>query len=390
MSGVKGKKRLVRAQVRREADAAAKLSDAIADYAELGFREHKSSKALAEYLAKHGFRVKFPWKHLPTAFQATAGKGKPTIGILAEYDALPNCGLEEGAPGHGCSHNLLGVGSAVAAVAAARILKDKRIPGRIVLWGCPAEEPIAGKPFMARDGAFRNQDAVLAWHPGGENQVRRQGGSAVDSVLFEFFGRTAHGAYPVPGRSALDAVMLMDVAVNYLREHLPDNVRIHMCIPDGGDAPNVVPAYASAHYYVRGRNRAEVDGLRKRIAACAKAGAIATETRMKVTLLAGAYVGFQHRLPLERHLSPPSRPDGAGEAPIRPSRHAAWNRDTGGHGRGPVQRQEAARPGADGIQEADERVQVRSAHPGPTKTPTPPADRRLGPALGKRGLQSAL
>ena len=281
--------------MRREAKAAAKLSDVIADYAELGFREFKSSRAIAQYLAERGFRVEFPWKHLPTAFQATAGAGKPTIGILAEYDALPNCGLREGTPGHGCGHNLFGAGSAVAAVAAARILEDDGISGRIVLWGCPAEEPIAGKPFMARDGAFRNQNVVLSWHPGGDNQVRRKGGSAVDSVLFEFFGRTAHGAYPVPGRSALDAVMIMDVAVNYLREHLPDNVRIHMCIPDGGDAPNVVPAYASAHYYVRGRNRAEVDRLRKRVIACAKAGAMATETKLKVTRLAGAY----DRLPNE-------------------------------------------------------------------------------------------
>ena len=289
------KKAAIRAQVRKEAATAAKLSDAVADHAELGFREHRSSRALADYLDARGFKVEFPWKHLPTAFHATSGRGKPTIGILAEYDALPNCGLAEGTPGHGCAHNLFGVGSAVGAVAAARILEHRGMPGRIVLWGCPAEEPIAGKPFMARDGAFRNQDVVLSWHPGGDNQVRRQGGSAVDSVLFEFFGRTAHGAYPVSGRSALDAVMIMDVAVNYLREHLPDNVRVHMCIPDGGDAPNVVPAYASAHYYVRGKNRAEVDGLRKRVIACAKAGAMATETRLKVTLLAGAY----DRLPNE-------------------------------------------------------------------------------------------
>jgi len=282
------KKRRIQALVAREADAAAHLSDEIADLAEPGFEEFKSSKRLSDYLAGRGFEVERPWRQMPTAFRAVWGKGKPSIGLLAEYDALPDCGEEPGSWGHGCCHNLLGVGSAVGAVAAKGMLETARISGRIVLWGCPAEEILAGKVYMARDGAFRENDAILAWHPGG-NAVGRLGGSAMDSVLFEFFGKTAHGASAHAGRSALDGVMLLDVAANYLREHVPENVRIHMCIRDGGRAPNVVPAYAKAWYYVRGKNRAQVDEVRRRLVLCARAAAMATETRVKFTRLAGCY-----------------------------------------------------------------------------------------------------
>lgn len=284
----KTRKGLVRREVVRQRQAAARLSDAIADLAEPGFQEVGSSKLLADYLAEHGFRVEWPWPHMPTAFKASRGKGRPSVGLLAEYDALPNCGPEEGQWGHGCGHNLLGTGAAVAGVAAAEVLQARGAAGRIVVWGCPAEEILAGKIYMARDGAFRGHDAILAWHPG-RNIVNRQGGTAMDSVLFEFFGRTAHAASAHHGRSALDGVMLLDVAANYLREHMPPSARIHMCIRDGGDAPNVVPAYAKCWYYVRGKNRAEVDDLRGRLAACARGAAMATGTRVKVTRLTGCY-----------------------------------------------------------------------------------------------------
>lgn len=287
------KKKLIRTVVARHTAAACRVSDTIADYAELGLQEFKSSCALADFLRERGFEVEFPWRSMPTAFRAVRGRGRPCIGLLAEYDALADCGLQPGTPGHGCGHNLLGTASALAAVAATEALAKRKLPGRIVLWGCPAEELLNGKVYMARDGAFRNHDAILAWHPEVGNRVRHVGGAAMDSVTYEFFGKTAHGAYADSGRSALDGVMLLDVAANYLREHVPENVRIHMCVPHGGDAPNVVPGYACGWYFVRGRDRAQVEAIRRRLDACARGAAMATETRVKVTRLTGVY----NRLP---------------------------------------------------------------------------------------------
>ena len=282
------KKREIRRIVAGQARAASKLADTIADLAEPGFQETGSADAITDYLAGHGFKVERPWRQMPTAFRAVWGKGRPSIGILAEYDALPDCGPEPGTWGPGCGHNLLGTGSAVGAVAAKELLELKNRSGQIVVWGCPAEETLAGKPYMARDGAFRANDVVLGWHPGG-NEVGRCGGAAMDSLTFEFFGKTAHGASAHNGRSALDGVMLLDVAANYLREHVPDNVRIHMCVRDGGRAPNVVPAYAKAWYYVRAKDRAQVDDVRKRLIACARGAAMATGTKVKAKLLAAIY-----------------------------------------------------------------------------------------------------
>jgi aminobenzoyl-glutamate utilization protein B len=285
----KTKKALVRKAVARQRKAASDLSDAIARFAEPGFQEHQSSAALADYLSARGFRLQWPWRHLPTAFKATRGKGRPLIGMLAEYDALPDCGEAKGQWGHGCGHNLLGAAAAAGAVAAADVLDARGLPGKVVLWGCPAEEILAGKVYMARDGAFRGNDAIIAWHPWTQTKVSRKGGSAIDSMRFEFHGKTAHGASAFKGRSALDGVMLLDVAANYLREHVPENVRIHMCILDGGDAPNVVPGYAKCWYYVRGKDRDEVDDVRKRLVAAARGAAMATGTRVTATRLAGIH-----------------------------------------------------------------------------------------------------
>ncbi len=282
------KKNFIRRVVAAHKADAIQLSDAIADLAEPGLEEFESSKRIAEFLSDRGFEVSWPFKALPTAFEAVWGRGRPRIGILAEYDALPDCGAEPGAFGHGCGHNLLGAGAALGAASAAAALEAKGLPGQVVLWGCPAEELLVGKVYMARDGAFKDDDAVLGWHPGG-NGVNRAGGAAMDSLLFEFFGKTAHGASAHNGRSALDAVMLMDVAANYLREHIPENCRLHMCVRAGGDAPNVVPAYAKAWYYARGKDRAQVDDLRRRLVLCAKGAATATEVKMKWTRLSGCY-----------------------------------------------------------------------------------------------------
>jgi aminobenzoyl-glutamate utilization protein B len=285
----RAKVRMIRKAVGRDARAAAKVAGRIWEFAELGFREKKSSAALAEFLAERGFEVDFCIRSVPTAFRAVKGKGKPAIGMLGEYDALPECGEKPGANGHACGHNLLGTGGALGAVSAARLLEEKKKPGRIVFWGCPAEELLAGKVYMARDGAFRGLDACLAWHPSQTTGTNNAGGSSLDSLVFEFFGRTAHGAYPESGRSALDAALLMDVAVNYLREHTPDNIRIHSVIREGGSAPNVVPEYAKIWYYVRGRDRAQVDDVTKRLTLCAKGAATATETRMKRARIAALY-----------------------------------------------------------------------------------------------------
>lgn len=283
------KRKAVRRLVAAEAQPATELARRIWGLAELPFGEHGSSRLLGRYLAERGFRVDRPLAALPTALRARRGSGRPVVGILAEYDALPECGLRPGRPGHGCGHNLLGAGAAAGAVAAVRLLEERGRRGTVVVWGCPAEEALAGKVYMARDGAFRGLDACLAWHPGAVTLSHGAGGSALDSLLFEFRGRTAHGAYAEAGRSALDAAILTDVAANYLREHVPSNVRIHSVIRDGGRAPNVVPAYARIWYYVRGRDREQVEEIARRLANCARGAALATETRLKTTRLTGVY-----------------------------------------------------------------------------------------------------
>lgn len=285
----KTKKKHIDGAVRAEASRARLLSLAIHELAEPAFKEVESSRLLGEYLEGHGFSVEWPFRKIPTAFRATWGRGKPAIGLLGEYDALPNCGAAEGTWGHGCGHNLLGTAPAVGAVAAKEVMEGAGLGGRLIYYGCPAEETLAGKVYMARDGAFRDLDLCLAWHPGSQTGVNNCGGAALDSVVYEFFGKTAHGAGAHQGRSALDGVMLTDVAGNYLREHVPENVRIHSVIRDGGDAPNVVPAYAKSWYFVRGKDRVEVDDVRERLTACARGAAMATGTEMKWRRLTGVY-----------------------------------------------------------------------------------------------------
>lgn len=275
--------------VQRQSGTIWSLARNIHSLAEPAFQEVESSRLLAEYLREHDFQVEFPFRNIPTAFRASWGRGKPVIGMLGEYDALPNCGMEEGAWGHGCGHNLLGTAPAAGAVAVKEWLQAKPQKGQIVYYGCPAEETLAGKVYMARDGGFRDLDAALAWHPSATTGPNNVGGSSLDSLVFEFFGRTAHGASAHHGRSALDGVLLLDVAANYLREHVPENVRIHSVIRSGGDAPNVVPAYAKSWYYVRGKNRAQVDEVRERLLACARGAAEATGTTMKWQRLTAIY-----------------------------------------------------------------------------------------------------
>ncbi len=275
------------------------LSDEIWEYAELALRETQSAAALADYLEGQGFTVERGVADMPTAFVATWGSGSPVIGILGEYDALPGISntreprqlpITEGDPGHGCGHNLFGVASVGAAVAAKEVMQRRRLSGTIRFFGCPAEETVVGKTYMAREGVFDGLDVCLDWHPGSTTGVGFASSRALNNFTVEFFGKTAHGAGdPWNGRSALDAVELMNHAVNMLREHVRPSTRIHYVIDNGGGAPNVVPGYASVWYYVRDLERSGVESTYAWVLKCAEAAALATETTHKVTLTTGVH-----------------------------------------------------------------------------------------------------
>jgi aminobenzoyl-glutamate utilization protein B len=265
-------------------------SRTIWDYAEIGLLEFQSAKLLVEKLHTAGFRVTEGVADMPTAFVASWGTGEPVIGIMAEYDALPQCGPPVGQNGHGCGHNLFGTASTYAAIAVKEVLAREKLPGTIKLFGTPAEETLVGKVYMARDGVFDGVDAMITWHPGTKTQATNGGSAAMDSIVFEFFGKTSHAASdPWNARSALDAVEIMNYAVNMMREHMIEEARIHYVITDGGKAPNVVPPYARSWYFVRGPNREIVNSLVERVKNCAKAGALATDTELKITTLTAVY-----------------------------------------------------------------------------------------------------
>ena len=241
------------------------VSDALWEYAEIALLEYESSKLLIQALEKEGFDVERKVAGMPTAFVASYGSGKPIIGILAEYDALPGLSQDstpykkariEGGAGHGCGHNLFGAGSLGAAFALKGLMEENKIPGTIKLYGCPAEEDIGGKLFMARDGLFDDLDACIAWHPSYETKVDVQGSQAIDDMEIEFFGKTAHAAFdPWKGASALDAVEMTTFGINLLREHVKPSVRIHYVITQGGEVPNIVPEYAKLWLWVRDSTR---------------------------------------------------------------------------------------------------------------------------------------
>ncbi|UCC96880.1 MAG: amidohydrolase [Phycisphaerales bacterium] len=270
------------------------------DYAELPLHEMRSADLLISKLKEADFDVETSVAGMPTAFVATYGKGSPVVGILAEYDALPGVGNEpvpERKPradgvtsGHGCGHNIFGAASVGGAIALKQLMEEENLKGTLKLFGTPAEETIIGKVYMAKAGVFDGLDAVIEWHPGDDNEVRNQTGRAMNSFEVEFFGQAAHGAAdPWNGRSALDAVELMNYGVNMMREHIKPTARIHYVIPKAGDAPNVVPEYTKVWYYVRDINRDEVDKLYARILKIAEGAALATETTHKVHLMTGVH-----------------------------------------------------------------------------------------------------
>ena len=204
--------------------------------------------------------------------------------------------MNEHGPGHGCGHNLLGVGGAGAALAVKAVMEKYGLTGTVKFFGCPAEETIEGKTYMARDGVFSGLDICLDWHPSDETQVSLDSSQAMNSFEVVFRGKTAHAAGdPWHGRSALDAVELMDMGINFLREHVPTSVRLHYVILDGGGAPNVVPAYARAWYYVRGKDRPEVDEIYARVLKIAQGAALMTETTHEIHFKTGVYNFLKNR-----------------------------------------------------------------------------------------------
>jgi aminobenzoyl-glutamate utilization protein B len=278
-------------------EAVWKVAREIWSFAEPGYQETKSSAALREMLEGSGFRIESEIGGIPTAFTATVGEGKPVIGILGEFDALPGLSqnavpyrepVKVGGYGHGCGHHLFGAASASAAIAIAEQIKAGTTKGTVRFYGCPAEEGGSGKVFMAQAGAFKDCDAVLHWHPGHENSAGDRSTLARMAVKFRFHGKAAHAAAaPEQGRSALDAVALTNYAAELMREHTPDQSRIHHVITAGGRAPNVVPDFAEVYYYIRHPEGEVVRQLYERLVLCAKAGALATETRLEIRFEGG-------------------------------------------------------------------------------------------------------
>ena len=271
------------------------LSDKIWEAAELALHETASAKYIADALEAEGFTIEAPVGGMPTAFVATWGDGGPVIGLLGEYDALGGVSQNPvpvrdervpGGAGHACGHNLLGAGALAAAIGLKEEMTRNEIPGTVKYFGCPAEENLSGKAFMARDGLFDECDACLTWHPGGLNQVWTGSSLANNAMNVTFHGQTAHAsADPYNGRSALDAVQLMNMGVEFLREHMPGDARVHYAILDGGRQPNVVPSVAKVWYLVRSPEREQVDDIYRRVLQCAEGAATMTETTYEVDLL---------------------------------------------------------------------------------------------------------
>lgn len=275
------------------------MAQQIWNYAEVGYQEHKSSELLQQKLTEAGFSVETGVAGIPTAFVATYGSGAPVLGFLAEYDALPGLS-QQAAPekmiddsrtsGHGCGHNLFGVGSVAAAIAVKEQLAAGTFKGTLKVFGTPAEEGGSGKVYMVRAGLFDDVDVVLHWHPGNANSANAASSLANTTAKFRFYGVSAHAAgSPEAGRSALDAVESMNYMANMMREHVPMETRIHYIITAGGDAPNVVPNFAEVYYYVRHPEPVEVKRIFERLVKTAEGAALGTETEMKYEIMSGVY-----------------------------------------------------------------------------------------------------
>ena len=269
------------------------------DYAEVGYKEVKSSALLQKTLTENGFTVNAGVADIPTAFVASYGSGSPVIGILAEYDALPGLSqqavpdkmpVEGKTAGHGCGHHLFGTASVAAGIEIKKLIAEKKLSGTIRVYGCPAEEGGSGKVYMVRAGLFRDVDVVIHWHPAAQNAVTLTSALANKSAKFRFHGLSAHAAAaPDKGRSALDGVEAMDYMVNMMREHIPQETRIHYVITSGGKAPNVVPDYAEVYYYVRHPKKEEVMRIFDWVTKAAEGAALGTQTQMDYEVIGGTH-----------------------------------------------------------------------------------------------------
>ena len=269
------------------------------DFAEVGYKEVKSSALLQHTLIDNGFTVKPGVAGIPTAFVASYGSGSPVIGILAEFDALPGLAQQavpEKAPiegrtaGHGCGHHLFGTASVAAGIEIKKLLGEQKLSGTIRVYGCPAEEGGSGKVYMVRAGLFNDVDIVIHWHPGSDNSVTLTSALANKSAKFRFHGLAAHAAAaPDKGRSALDGVESMDYMVNMMREHIPQETRIHYVITNGGKAPNVVPDFAEVYYYVRHPKKEEVVRIFDWVTKAAEGAALGTQTTFDYEVIGGTH-----------------------------------------------------------------------------------------------------
>ncbi|MFX0168904.1 MAG: amidohydrolase [Candidatus Hodarchaeota archaeon] len=275
------------------------ISDKIWELAELGLEEFKSSALLADVLEEYGFDVQRGIAGMPTAFLATFGEGTPVLGVMGEYDALPGLSqeavpykkpLKEGAPGHGCGHNIHGVSGMAGVLAVKEWMKHTNTKGTLKFFGAPAEETYDAKVFIVREGHFDDVQAVLSHHPYEMNVGNLYSTLAMNMVKFHFYGVASHAAYaPEQGRSALDAVELMNVAVNFMREHIIPEARIHYVVEEGGEQPNVVPSYARSWYYIRAPERDQVNHLNDWILKIAEGADLMARTTHAVEFLTGCH-----------------------------------------------------------------------------------------------------
>ncbi|MBO6531598.1 MAG: amidohydrolase [Muricauda sp.] len=292
------KKNDVLKQLDAEAETYSEIAHTIWDFAEMGYLEEKSSALLQETLAAEGFSIEKGIAGIPTAFVAEYGSGYPVIGILGEYDALPGLSQEAvpekksagGEAGHACGHHLFGTASTAAAISVKDWMKANNIKGTIRFYGCPAEEGGSGKVYMVREGVFDDVDVALHWHPSSANAASAGAALANKSAKFRFYGISAHAAAaPQMGRSALDGVEAMNYMVNMMREHVPEDARIHYVITEGGEAPNVVPDFAEVYYYARHHTRDVVVDIFDRMVKAAEGAALGTGTTMEYEMIGGTH-----------------------------------------------------------------------------------------------------
>ncbi|MDR1800641.1 MAG: amidohydrolase [Lachnospiraceae bacterium] len=275
------------------------LSRKIWETPEAGFKEFQASDNTAKVLEEAGFTVERKAGGVTTAIKASFGSGHPVIGFMGEFDSLPGLNQKAttdkdsdnpGAYGHGCGHNLMCAAHVGAVIGLKEEMIKNNLPGTIIFYACPGEELLTGKGFMARGGAFEGLDCAINFHPSKVTEVTIGTSTAVNSFRLHFKGRSSHaGSDPQNGRSALDALELTNVGINFLREHVPEDVRMHYIITEGGVAPNIVPDIASGYYYVRAFSREKVEDTFERMIKVAKGAAMMTETEVEVEFTGGCY-----------------------------------------------------------------------------------------------------